>query len=86
MFYPVPNVDSALLNVKIQPKYADIDAAKFSAFVKTCFSMRRKTLLNNLSKTFSKEKLKECLTEETLKKRAETLSLDEFVELFKKLS
>ena len=87
MFYPVPNVDSALLSIKIEgEKFKDVDNQKFSKFIKACFSMRRKTLLNNLSTIFSKEKLKEVLDEETLRKRAEQFSLEEFVELFKKLS
>ena len=87
MFYPAPNVDSALLSIKIdKQKFADIDNQKFLKFIKGCFSMRRKTLLNNLSTIYPKEKLKEILDEETLRKRAEQFSLEEFVEIFKKLS
>lgn len=86
MFYPVPNVDSALLNIKINPKFPNIDKIKFSKFIKTCFSMRRKTLLNNLSNYCTKEKLKSVLPEETLSKRAEQFSLEEFVEIFEKLN
>jgi len=86
MFFPVPNVDSALLNIKLESKYPNIDAQKFSKFVKACFSMRRKTLLNNLSTLIAKEKLKSVLDEQTLGRRAETISLQEFVILFEKLS
>lgn len=82
MFKPAPNVDSALLNIKINEKYPQIDKKEFSKFIKTCFSMRRKTLLNNLSSAYSKDVLKKSLDEETLKKRAEDLCLDEFVEIF----
>ena len=85
MFYPVPNVDSALLSIEIVDKYPEVDKRKFLKFVKVCFSMRRKTLLNNLASTYSKEKLKQSLSEEILSKRAEQFSLDEFVEMFKKL-
>lgn len=85
MFYPQPNVDSALLVIKIdKTKFQDIDKKRFSLFIKTCFSMRRKTLLNNLSSLYSKQFLTETLDEKTLKKRAEQFSLDEFVEIFKK--
>ena len=85
MFYPAPNVDSALLHIKLEKnKFADIDNAKFLKFIKSCFSMRRKTLLNNLGSVYAKEKLKATLGEEVLAKRAEAFSLDEFVEIFKK--
>lgn len=85
MFFPVPNVDSALLNIKLKEKYPTIDKKKFLAFIKTCFSMRRKTLLNNLSNMYSKEKLKSVLSEDILSKRAEQFSLEEFVCIFEKL-
>lgn len=85
MFFPAPNVDSAILHIKIdREKFGDIDKRKFSKFVKTCFAMRRKTLLNNLGTAYNKTRLKEVLGEETLSRRAESFSLDEFVALFKK--
>lgn len=87
MFYPAPNVDSAVLNIQIQrDKYEGVDREKFLKFVQACFSMRRKTLLNNLSSIYSKEKLKGTFSEEVLRKRAEQFSLDELVEIFKKCS
>lgn len=86
MFYPVPNVDSALLNIKLVDKFPRIDKKAFLKFVKSCFSMRRKTLLNNLSGSYSKDKLKSLLSEEILQKRAEQFSLEEFVEIFEKLN
>ena len=85
MFFPVPNVDSALLTIKLKRKYQDVDSKKFSQFVKCSFSMRRKTLFNNLSKMHSKELLKNTLGEDILTKRAEQFSLAQFVEIFKKL-
>ncbi len=85
MFYPAPNVDSAILHIEIdRNKFKEIDKQKFSKFVKACFAMRRKTLLNNLSSFYDKTKLKAVLGEETLARRAESFSLEEFVELFKK--
>lgn len=87
MFYPVPNVDSALLHIQIEKdKFKGVDSKEFLKFIKSCFSMRRKTLLNNLSGIYDKNKLKEVLDEETLRKRAEQFSLPEFVELFKKVT
>lgn len=85
MFFPVPNVDSALLNIQIERnRFPKIDKQQFLKFVKCCFSMRRKTLLNNLSSIYDKDSLKKNLKEEVLKKRAEQFSLDELVEIFEK--
>ncbi len=85
MFFPEPNVDSAILHIEIEKdKFKSIDNKKFSKFIKAAFSMRRKTLLNNLGTIFNKEKLKTVLDEKTLQRRAESFSLDEFVELYKK--
>ncbi len=85
MFFPVPNVDSALLNIKIVDKFPDVNKQDFLKFIKTAFSMRRKTLLNNLGTAYSKTKLKEMLGEEVLVRRAEQFSLEEFVEIYKKI-
>ena len=85
MFYPVPNVDSAVLHIDIdREKFPNVDRKKFSKFVKVCFSMRRKTLLNNLGTTFDKQKLKQILDEKTLARRAESFSILEFIEIFEK--
>ena len=84
MFYPEPNVDSAVVTIKIEKKYA-VDKQAFYKFVKTAFSMRRKTLFNNLALAFSKEKLKQTFDEEFLRRRAESLTIDEFVEAYKKI-
>ena len=85
MFQPEPNVDSAVVTLEIQKKF-DVDKKKFYNFVKTAFSMRRKTLLNNLSTLYEKEKLKSVFGEEFLKRRAETLTIEEFVEAYKKIN
>ena len=84
-FYPVPNVDSALLHIKIENFHKEIEKKEFFEFVKRCFSMRRKTLLNNLLSKFPKEFLKEKLDEKTLSRRAETFSLEEFLSIYKLL-
>lgn len=83
MFYPIPNVDSALLHIEIdKKKFKNVDRKQFLKFIKTCFCMRRKTLLNNLGTVYSKEFLKTVLSENMLKRRAETFSLDEFIDIF----
>ncbi len=86
MFYPEPNVDSAVLNILIEHRHEDVDKAEFFKFVKACFAMRRKTLQNNLSKVYFKDKLKSALTEEVLSRRAESFSLDELLEIYKALN
>lgn len=86
MFYPEPNVDSALLFVKLEKNKFDVDKQAFSKFVKACFSMRRKTLLNNLSTAYSKEKLKSVLDEQTLALRPEKFSVEKLIEIFKLLN
>lgn len=86
MFSPPPNVDSAVVRIDIKNKH-DLDLDKFFEFAKKIFSMRRKTLLNNLSQGYaiSKQQLESVLGEDVLKKRAENFSPDEIVELFNKL-
>lgn len=85
MFYPVPNVDSAVVNLKICQKYPEINANDFYNFIKKCFSMRRKTLLNNLQgyKNLSKKEIEEKLKDFDLTKRPESFSVEKFVEMFK---
>lgn len=87
LFYPKPNVDSAIVNIEIKNKYTDVDRDKFYNFIKACFSMRRKTLRNNLSHSLnlSSDKLTSALTDSELSSRAENFSLEELVQMFKKI-
>lgn len=49
LFYPAPNVDSAVVKIKLnREKFPIADAAQFRKTVKTAFAMRRKTLVNNI--------------------------------------
>ena len=86
MFYPQPNVDSAVVTIKInREKYKNIDKNKFYNFIKIAFSMRRKTLRNNLSHGgIEKEKINN-LSEEILAKRAENFSIDQLLEIYLKI-
>lgn len=86
MFYPVPNVDSAVvLFDAVKGKFPNADLLKCSKLVKCAFAMRRKTLINNLSAQYplSKEELKSLLRTVGLNEnvRGETLSAEQFVEL-----
>lgn len=54
LFYPQPNVDSAVVRIDInRNKYDIADHVFFRKVVKTAFAMRRKTLVNNLMVAFS---------------------------------
>ena len=55
MFTPVPNVDSNIVHISIKDIPADYK--QIIDFVKVCFSARRKTLVNNLSKLYKKEQI-----------------------------
>lgn len=85
MFTPPPNVDSALIKITPNNKKPKANDEKFFVkLVKASFSMRRKTLQNNLlSISIPKEKTIEALKNiskpETT--RAEDLSISEFISL-----
>ncbi len=85
MFFPVPNVDSAVVNIKIVKNKFDVNKENFAKIVKGAFSMRRKTLLNNLSTALkmSKEEIQQKLTHFDTNRRAESFSVQEFVEITK---
>ncbi len=83
-FYPVPNVDSAVVSVDIYPTpmLADRHIDTFFRLAKAGFSQKRKTLRNALAggMGWSKEKAENLLetAEINPKRRAETLSLEEW--------
>ena len=80
-FDPPPKVDSAILRLtpwKEKPFIA-ADEKKLSALVTQAFSMRRKTLRNNLKKVLSAEQIESLGIDPSL--RAEMLSVEAFVKL-----
>ncbi|MGN1066717.1 MAG: 16S rRNA (adenine(1518)-N(6)/adenine(1519)-N(6))-dimethyltransferase RsmA [Candidatus Fimimonas sp.] len=88
LFYPQPNVDSAV--VKIVMNRNKIDISNYNLFrktVKTAFAMRRKTLANNLTVGFgvtrqlAEEILAQCNLDERC--RGEELSVAQFVQLYR---
>lgn len=83
MFRPAPNVDSAIVHIDIKDG-VEIDEGLID-FVKNCFSMRRKTLLNNISSSYglSKKQLSEKIKKFNLTRRAETLRIEDFENLYK---
>lgn len=54
MFYPAPNVDSAVVRIEFdKQKYQILDIKEYRKLIKNAFSMRRKTLVNNLMKGYN---------------------------------
>ncbi len=88
-FYPVPNVDSTVIQIIKHKKYQDLiqDEALFVKLVKAAFTQKRKTLINNLVELsgLSKEalltKLKSIDPKYDHFTRAESLSMDDFIRL-----
>lgn len=86
LFYPAPNVDSAVVKIVMRRDKYDIkNAALFRKTVKTAFAMRRKTLVNNLivgfgfSREVSENLLDSCGL--SVNCRGEELSTQQFVQL-----
>ena len=64
-FAPPPKVQSRLVEFSITPKFPKWEIAedeKFLDFAKRCFAQKRKNLLNNLSRTYSRRRLEQVLT------------------------
>ncbi|HBI03142.1 MAG TPA: 16S rRNA (adenine(1518)-N(6)/adenine(1519)-N(6))-dimethyltransferase [Paenibacillaceae bacterium] len=89
VFIPQPNVDSAVLRLKIRnkPPVDVVDEALFFRVVKTSFAQRRKTIANNLLHGLfgkgERERMLSVLQEAGIDptRRGETLSLEEFARL-----
>lgn len=81
-FTPPPKVMSGILRMRNSANPYDIqNKTAYIKFVKAAFSQRRKTLKNALKSSFPPEKL----IGEIFQKRAEQLSISEFVSLFNQL-
>lgn len=87
VFFPAPKVDSAVLKLVIRKEKPVelIDEKMFFRCIKAGFGQRRKTLSNSLMGLgdVTKEQVKACLEELGIdeKRRAETLSLEEFANI-----
>ena len=90
-FTPVPKIDSGFIGIKF---YKDrrfesiIDENLFFKYVKGAFSNKRKNIVNNLATLgISKDKIQGVLTKLgiSFNKRAENLSIEQFIELAKLL-
>ncbi len=89
-FMPSPNVDSAVITLKIRqsPPVKVDNEAGFFRFIKACFAQRRKTLVNTVSSSgiADKAKLREVLEELDISPtvRSEELPLETLAEIFNK--
>ncbi len=85
LFFPPPKIESAVVSFHPRESIPELqDPERFWEIVDTSFRSRRKTLRNNLKYILSADKIAE-LEKQTgiaLVRRAETLSIPEFVELY----
>lgn len=92
-FYPSPEVVSKVIKLKTRSELP-LDTKqkmKFFGMVKISFSMKRKTLTNNLAvyrKDMKKNEIESMIEDVGLKKsvRAEALSIQQFIRLFKTIT
>ena len=82
-FRPPPKVDSAVIRLTPIPNTFSIDRKSFLKFVSACFRQKRKMLRNNLLALYSPEQIESM---PDLNRRAEQLSVKEFVGLFRNLA
>ena len=81
-FEPVPKVDSVVVKLSKNKKYEAKNEDKFYKLVKDSFTQKRKNLRNNL-RNYDLTKVEEVLKkyDKELTARAESLSVEQFVEI-----
>lgn len=82
VFIPKPKVDSAVVQIRLKDFEPEVEDKYFISVVKSAFNNRRKTLKNSLSNSIFADTDFNCCTVD-ISKRAEELSLDEFLKLAK---
>lgn len=87
-FYPQPKVNSVLIYLRIldRPRIKVNNEEQFFRIIHTCFSQRRKTILNSLTHSLNKiekGRIQQILAEAAVgfQRRPENLSLDEFARI-----
>ena len=85
-FDPIPKVDSEVISLYLKEEVPNINVEKYFSFLKECFSHKRKTLKNNII-SYDYEKIMNVLNKYGLTEsvRAEQISEDIFIEIFKSL-
>jgi 16S rRNA (adenine1518-N6/adenine1519-N6)-dimethyltransferase len=87
-FVPAPNVDSVIIEMKKrEKKYSVNNEERFFKLVRDSFKFKRKNLKNNLQ-GYDLEKICEVLSKYNLdlNVRAESLTIDQFVEISNNLN
>lgn len=83
-FHPPPKVDSAVISMEPRRRNLGIrDDRAFLEFVGQCFRHKRKTIRNNLAEIYGHEKI-DGWPEAAL--RAEQISLEQFADMYRRLS
>ena len=88
---PSPNVDSAVIKLKIRtaPPISVADERAFFAFVKAAFGQRRKTVVNSLSSLggYARDDIRTALSSNGIREdiRAEALGMEELASVFNEL-
>ncbi|MDP5276937.1 16S rRNA (adenine(1518)-N(6)/adenine(1519)-N(6))-dimethyltransferase RsmA [Chengkuizengella sp. 2205SS18-9] len=93
VFIPQPNVDSAVIRLKLRkkPRVHIEDSEYFFKVVQASFAQRRKTIINNLtSNLFTKDEKQKLISilescEINPSRRGETLSIEEYARLSNRL-
>ncbi len=75
-FLPAPDVDSAMIRLDLSRPRCDVRREDYVRVVRAAFSMRRKTIQNNLKGIAQPDALQRCSIDP--KRRAQELSPDEF--------
>jgi 16S rRNA (adenine1518-N6/adenine1519-N6)-dimethyltransferase len=85
-FEPAPKVNSAILRLQPNNQYDDQidDFSRFEKLVRQAFSQRRKTLKNTLKNTCNSDVIEQAGLSPS--QRAEELSVDDFVNLYKTIT
>ena len=81
-FRPPPKVESAVIELIPRETLSAVDPNSFLKFVGRCFQYKRKTIRNNLLSYYGKDKLQ---ARPEAGRRAEQMSMDEFLDLYQKL-
>jgi 16S rRNA (adenine1518-N6/adenine1519-N6)-dimethyltransferase len=88
-FAPPPKVHSSVLRMQIAPRFQElgVEATGFIEFLKLAFAMKRKTLANNLKKSYGEKEIAAALQDAGVRAdvRAEALTLEKSAAIFRSL-
>ncbi|HEY4832904.1 MAG TPA: 16S rRNA (adenine(1518)-N(6)/adenine(1519)-N(6))-dimethyltransferase RsmA [Waddliaceae bacterium] len=86
-FYPRPNVESALVKFTLHVPSNSVDEKEFFGLTRNAFGHRRKMIHNSLEEVYDSKTVQEALMRigKSQHVRAEELSLEDFLNLYKQL-